>query len=175
MQHNQHTPSGKTPILYARVTRACLGRTVSVCCLQVSILVEGQALPLTELSELISRTLSSGSSSGQCNKGATTPAPADPAGLSTTTQDAAAAAAAAVGEATTAAGVAAGGSAAAAGEGGAGGPSALVVRHLIQEVASRKSYGLQDGETPELVQLKAAQQQELPCHGISNGLCSVTA
>jgi hypothetical protein len=38
------------------------------------------------------------------------------------------------------------GTPAAASDGGASGPTALLVRNLIQEVASRKSYGLQDGE-----------------------------
>lgn len=107
--------------------------------LQVSLLAEGQSLPLTELAELISKTLSGNSSSGSQGKQAATPAPAgdshgEAAGASGSaagSQEAPAAAAAA---------------AAAAGGSSGAGPSALVVRNLIQEVASRKSYGLQDGE-----------------------------
>lgn len=115
--------------------------------LQVSVLAEGQSLPLTELSDLISRSLSSGSSA-QAKQ--TPHAPAEPLSTPAGTQDAAAAAAAAPAgtqDAAAAAGTsaAAAGTPAAAAEGGVSGPNALVVRNLIQEVASRKSYGLQDG------------------------------
>jgi hypothetical protein len=111
---------------------------------QVSVLAEGSSLPLTELSELISRTLSSmsnNSSSPPAKQAAAAGAGAEPH----STQDAAAAATAA-GGAQEAAAAAAGSTAEAGGGAGGGGPSALVVRNLIQEAASRKSYGLQDGE-----------------------------
>jgi hypothetical protein len=109
--------------------------------LQVSVLAEGQSLPLTELSELISRSLSSGSS-GSAKQG--TDAPAEPLSTPVGTQDAAAAAAAPpAGTQHAAAGA---GTPAAASDGSGSGPTALVVRNLIQEVASRKSYGLQDGK-----------------------------
>lgn len=118
-----------------QLKHTCVCHVVAM--LQVSVLAEGSSLPLTELSELISRTLSSSSSSPPC-KQAAVEAPAEPPG----TQDAAAAAAA--GSTQEAAAAAAGSTAEAGGPGG--GPSALVVRNLIQEAASRKSYGLQDGE-----------------------------
>lgn len=79
---------------------------------QVSLLAEGQALPLTQLAQHISALLSSGGSGAAAAAGAG----AEPA----------AAAAAAAG-------------------GGGGGVSPTVVRNLLQEVASRKSYGLSDG------------------------------
>lgn len=106
----------------------------AVLLIQVSLLAEGQSLPLTELSELISKTLSGNSSSGSQGKQAATPAPTGGS----------------PGEAAGGSGSAAGSQeapAAAAGGSSGAGPSALVVRNLIQEVASRKSYGLQDGES----------------------------
>jgi hypothetical protein len=112
---------------------------VSVWRVQVSLLTEGQQLPLTQLAELISKTLSSGIAGGSGSPannaaaaaGGPSQAAAEPGG----TQDAAAAAAAAPATAD-----------GASNSGGSSGPSALVVRNLIQEVACRKSYGLQSGE-----------------------------
>lgn len=99
-----------------------------MCCWQVSLLAEGQALPLTELSDVISKTLCSSSSKngsqGQPTDAGSPGVAAAAAGAADATQDAAA---------------------------GEGGPSVLVVRNLIQEVASRKSYGLQDGEADRVL------------------------
>jgi hypothetical protein len=91
-----------------------------LCALQVSVLVEGQSMTLTQLAQHISSALGSGSSSR----------PAD--GEASAAESQADAAAAAAGPAGT-------GSSEVA-------VTALAVRNIIQDVASRKSYGLQDGE-----------------------------
>jgi hypothetical protein len=91
--------------------------------LQVSVLVEGQSMTLTQLAQHISSMLSGGSSSGSGPVDGETSAAEGQADAAA----AAAAAPAAVGSSEVAV-------------------TALAVRNIIQDVASRKSYGLQDGE-----------------------------
>eukprot|EP00878_Enallax_costatus_P008541 GHUV01008929.1.p1 GENE.GHUV01008929.1~~GHUV01008929.1.p1 ORF type:complete len:505 (+),score=223.55 GHUV01008929.1:730-2244(+) len=93
---------------------------------QVSILVEGQSLPLSQLAQHISSTLSSNSSIA--GNSATDTSMAPEAGTSSSQAAADTHASAAV-----------------AGVGSADAVSVLVVRNIIQDVASRKGYGLQDG------------------------------
>jgi hypothetical protein len=85
----------------------------------VSVLVEGQSMTLTQLAQHISSALGGGSSGRHA--------------------DGEASAAESQADAAAAVGAAAGGSSEVA-------VTALAVRNIIQDVASRKSYGLQDGE-----------------------------
>lgn len=103
---------------------------------QVSLLVEGASLPLAALAERISSVLSSSRRSSSPGK---QPLAATTGGL---------AAGAAVGtEAQQQQQAAAPGS----------GPSVLVVRNLIQDVAIRKSFGLQDGEDEEAAERRRGE------------------
>lgn len=95
------------------------------CSLQVSILVEGQPLPLAQLAQQISSTLSTSGS------GAGNPA----ADVSVTKETG-----------TSSSQAAAEPHGAAAGAVTSDAASVLVIRNIIQDVASRRSYGLQDGE-----------------------------
>jgi len=109
---------------------------------KVSVLVEGQALPLTQLAQHISCKLSSNRSNCVSSTQVAENGDAGSSAEGATPAGEAAAADAHAPTTETAKG------------GSEGAVSALIVRNLIQDVASRKSYGLLDGAVESSKQLQ---------------------